>query len=127
VPHGIRAVKVRDLGSMGNIIDGATEAAGNLVRINRVSFTIEDTKPLQNEAREAAIADLLAKANAMAILAGIGLGKLVFLSESGGRIPQSFSRIESAAFALGADQSTSILVGELDVNVNIQGVFAIAD
>ena len=120
-------VKVRNLDSMGSIIDGATEAAGNLVRINRVSFTIEDTKPLQIEAREEAIADLLTKANAMATLAGVELGKLVFLSESGGGIPQSFARIESAAFAMGGDQSTSILAGELDVNVNVQGVFAIAD
>jgi hypothetical protein len=43
-------IKVRDLDNMGNIIDGATEAAGNLVRINRVSFAIEDTKSLQIEA-----------------------------------------------------------------------------
>jgi len=121
-------IKVRDLDNMGNIIDGATEAAGNLVRINRVSFTIEDTKPLQIEAREEAIAELLTKANAMAELAGVELGKLVFLTESGGGFPQSFARIESAAaFGFAGDQSTSILAGELDVNVNVQGVFAIAD
>ena len=120
-------IKVRDLDNMGNIIDGATESAGNLVRINRVSFAIEDTKPLQIEAREEAIADLLTKANAMAELAGVELGKLVFLAESGGGVPQSFARVESAAaFGFGADQATSILAGELDVNVSVQGVFAIA-
>ena len=120
-------IKVRDLDNMGNIIDGATESAGNLVRINRVSFAIEDTKPLQIEAREEAIADLLAKANAMAELTGVELGKLVFLTESGVGAPQSFARVESAAaFGFGADQATSILAGELDVNVSVQGVFAIA-
>mgnify|MGYP000368499850 CR=1 FL=1 len=120
-------IKVRDLDNMGNIIDGATEAAGNLVRINRVSFAIEDTKSLRIEAREEAIADLLTKANAMAELAGVELGKLVFLAESGGGVPQSFARVESAAaFGFGADQATSILAGELDVNVSVQGVFAIA-
>ena len=120
-------IKVRDLDNMGNIIDGATESAGNLVRINRVSFAIEDTKPLQIEAREEAIADLLTKANAMAELAGVELGKLVFLTESGVGAPQSFARVESAAaFGFGADQATSILAGELDVNVSVQGVFAIA-
>ena len=120
-------IKVRDLDNMGNIIDGATESAGNLVRINRVSFAIEDTKPLQIEAREEAIANLLTKANAMAELAGVELGKLVFLTESGVGAPQSFARVESAAaFGFGADQATSILAGELDVNVSVQGVFAIA-
>ena len=120
-------VKVRDLDNMGGIIDGVTEAAGDLVRINRVSFTIEDTKPLQNAAREEAIADLLAKANAMARLAGVGLGNLVFLTETGGGVPQAFARIEAAAaFGFAGDQSTSILAGELDVNVSVQGVFDIA-
>ena len=120
-------VKVRDLDDMGNIIDGATEAAGNLVRINRVSFTIEDTKPLQNEAREEAIADLLTKANAMATLAGVELGSLVFLTETSGGVLQSFARLEAApAFGFASDQSTSILAGEVDVNVSVQGVFNIA-
>ncbi|MEC9013985.1 MAG: SIMPL domain-containing protein, partial [Chloroflexota bacterium] len=120
-------VKVRNLESMSSIIDGATEAAGNLVRINAVNFAIEDTKALLEVAREEAIADLLAKANSMATLSGVELGKLVFLSESGGAPPQSFARMEAAAFGFGGDHSTSIIAGELDVTVNVQGVFAIAD
>jgi len=123
----ILTVKVRNLESMSSIIDGATEAAGNLVRINAVNFTIEDTKALLEMAREEAIADLLARANSMATLSGVELGKLVFLSESGGASPQSFARMEAAAFGFGGDQSTSILAGELDIIVNVQGVFAIAD
>ena len=120
-------VKVRNLESMSSIIDGATEAAGNLVRINAVNFAIEDTKALFEVAREGAIADLIAKANSMATLSGVELGKLVFLSESGGATPKSFARMEAAAFGFGGDQSTSILAGELDVTVNVQGVFVIAD
>ena len=120
-------VKVRNLESKSSIIDGATEAAGNLVRINAVNFAIEDTKALLEVAREEAIADLLAKANSMATLSGVELGKLVFLSESGGAPPQSFARMEAAAFGFGGDHSTSIMAGELDVTVNVQGVFAIAD
>ncbi len=117
-------VKVRDLDDMGGIIDGVTEAAGDLIRINRVNFTIEDTKPLQTQAREEAIADLLAKANAMARLAGVELGKLVFLTETGGGVPAPFGRAEAApAFGFAVDQSTSILAGEL--NVSVQGVFDI--
>ena len=63
----------------------------------------------------------------MARLAGVELGNLVFLTESGGSVPQSFARFESAAaFAFAGDQATSILAGELDVNVSVQGVFEIA-
>ena len=120
-------IKVRDLNNMGNVIDGASEAADDLIRVNRISFTIEDTKPLQNEAREEAIADLLTKAATMAELAGVELGQLVYLTESGGGVPQSFARIESAAAFGFADSSTSILAGELDVSVNVQAVFGIAN
>ena len=120
-------IKVRDLNNMGNVIDGAGEAADDLIRVNRISFTIEDTKPLQNEAREEAIADLLTKAATMAELAGVELGQLVYLTESGGGVPQSFARIESAAAFGFADSSTSILAGELDVSVNVQAVFGIAN
>jgi len=120
-------IKVRDLNNIGNVIDEASEAAGDLVRVSRVSFTIEDTKPLQNEAREEAIADLLTKAATMAGLAGVELGQLVYLTESGGGVPQSFAKIESAAAFGFADSSTSILAGELDVSVNVQAVFGIAN
>ena len=120
-------IKVRDLNNIGNVIDEASEAAGDLIRVSRVSFTIEDTKPLQNEAREEAIADLLTKAATMAGLAGVELGQLVYLTESGGGVPQSFAKIESAAAFGFADSSTSILAGELDVSVNVQAVFGIAN
>ena len=120
-------IKVRDLNNIGNVIDEASEAAGDLVRVSRVSFTIEDTKPLQNEAREEAIADLLTKAATMAGLAGVELGQLVYLTESGDGVPQSFAKIESAAAFGFADSSTSILAGELDVSVNVQAVFGIAN
>ena len=78
-------------------------------------------------ARQEAIADLLAKANSMATLSGVELGKLVFLSELEGSSPQAFARMEAADFGFGGNQPTSILAGELDVNVNVQGVFAIGD
>ena len=119
-------VKVRNLDNMDIIIDGASEAAGNLIRVNRVGFTIENIKPLQNQAREEAIADLLSKATTMAELAGVELGKLVYLTESGGSSPQSFARMESAAFAMGPDTASSILAGELNVNVNVEAIFGIA-
>lgn len=120
------SVKVRDLDNMGAIIDGVTEAAGDLTRVNGVNFTIEDNKPLQTEAREEAIADMLAKAKTMAKSAGVELGKLVFLTETGGNSPVSYARMEAASFGFAADQSTSIQAGELDVNVSVQGVFDIA-
>jgi uncharacterized protein YggE len=120
------AVKVRDLDSVGAIIDGVIEAAGDIVRINGIDFSIEDSEALEDEARAAAVADLLAKAARLAELAGVELGPLVYLSES--TAPAPFPRFASGADSYAAQSvlSTGIQPGELEAAVNVQGVFAIA-
>ena len=121
-------VKVRDLDSVGEIIDGVTESAGNLTRIDGISFAIEDSKELQDEARVEAIEDLQDKARQVAALAGVELGRLVFISESGGAAPVPSARFESDfAFAAAAPPPTSIQGGQLDVVVSVQGVFEIGE
>ena len=82
------SVKIRDLDSAGLVIDEVAEAGGDLVRINSVRFGIEDTTALQSQARENAVVDLMAKAQQFADLTNVTLGKLVFLSETGGVRPR---------------------------------------
>ena len=122
------SVKVRDMDSVGAIIDGVIEAAGDIVRINGINFSIEDSAALEDEARAAAVANLLAKAARLAELAGVELGSLLYLSES--TAPTPFPRFESGFGSYGyAAQSmllTGIQPGELEAVVTVQGVFAIA-
>tara|TARA_B100000315_G_scaffold157263_1_gene145869 strand:- start:103 stop:567 length:465 start_codon:yes stop_codon:yes gene_type:complete len=119
------SVKVRDLDSVGSVIDEATEAGGDLIRFQGVSFSIEDTKPLRAQARAAAVEDLMAKAGVVASLAGVELGDLVYITETGGPIAvTSMVAMERAAFADGA-AATPIQAGELQVVVNVQGAFNI--
>ena len=117
-------VKVRDLSAIGEIIDGTTEAGGDLVRFQGVSFTIEDTKALQDQARTAAVQDLIAKATQVAALAGVELGSLVFITETGGPIVNQSVVMERRGFAASA-APTPIQAGELNVVVNVQGAFDI--
>ena len=81
------AVKIRDLDAVGSIIDGAATAGGDAVRINGISFTVEDPKPFSAQLRGDAVRDALAKAQQFADLTGVSLGRLVFISESGGGVP----------------------------------------
>ena len=120
-------VKIRDLDDAGTIIDQVTEAAGDLVRINGISFDIEDPQPLQDEARAGAVADLKRKAQMLANLSGVKLGRLVYLNEGTAHVPPEvlYARAESAVFD-SAGVSTVISGGELDVSVTVQGVFLIA-
>lgn len=117
-------VKVRDLDSTGAIIDQVTEAGGDLTRFQGISFTIEDNEALQDEARVAAIEDLLSKSGQVANLTGVKLGQLVYITESGSPI---HVRIESAPAFAASDMAvrTPIMAGELTVVVTMQAVFEI--
>ena len=121
-------VKIRDLDSVGLVIDEVATAAGDLVRIQGIRFTVENTEELESQARAKAVENLTAKAAQFAQLTGVNLGRLVFLSESGGFTPSPV-RIErafaEAAPAPAFDRSTSISAGELKLAVSLQGVFAI--
>ena len=117
-------VKVRDLDSVGEIIDQVTVAGGDLTRFQGISFTIEDNQSLQDKARAAAIEDLLAKSSQIANLTGVGLGQLVFITESGGPVQAQFE--SERAFAVSTLAApTPIMAGELTVVVTIQAVFEI--
>jgi len=121
-------VKIRNQDDVGAIIDQVTEAAGNLVRINGISFNIEDPQPLRDEARADAVSDMKRKATMLAELSGVKLGRLVYLNEGGAYNPPQplYGRVE-AAFAMADSFETSISPGEMDISVTVQGVFLIAE
>ena len=121
------AVKIRDLSAVGTIIDDVAGAGGDATRINGISFTVEDTAPLMVDLREKAVADALAKADQFARLTGVSLGRLVFISESGGGRPQArgFEEFAAVRSLAAAAPDTSISGGELEISLTVQAVFAI--
>ena len=121
------SVKIRSLDNVGSIIDKTAEAAGDLVRINGISFSIDDPQPLHDEARTNAVADMKRKAEMLAELSGVKLGSLVYINESGAFAPPQpyLARAEAAAFA-SSDAATSISGGELEFRISVQGVYLIA-
>ena len=119
------SVKIRDLDRAGEIIDGATTAAGDEVVVSRVSFSVEDNEALLEEARAAAWSDAQAKATQLALLAGVELGAATTVSESvGATFPQ-----DEFGFAFGSARldsvATPIQPGQLDVTVILQVRFDI--
>ena len=118
-------VTLRDLDSVGSIIDAVAAAGGDATRINSISFRVEDGVALEAEARRLALADAVAKADLFAEATGVSRGKLVFITEQSF---QQFARTEAVsldAAIAGAPAPTEILAGEFDVRVNVQAVFAI--
>lgn len=75
------SVKVRDFDAIGNILKGVVDRGANTV--SGPSFTIDDPKETEAQAREEAMADARAKAEAIAQAAGFKLGKIQYISEGG--------------------------------------------
>jgi uncharacterized protein YggE len=116
------SVKIRDLERAGEVLDAATAAAGDEVRINGVSFVLEDNDSLLVDARAAAWEDAKAKAEQLADLADVTLGAPLTISESVGSIPvPMFARAEVAA----GDVATPIQPGQETVSVDLTVTFAI--
>lgn len=122
-------VKVRDLESLSPVIDAATAAGGDLTRFNRLSFAIEDTDELREQARAAAVADLQERAGQLAEFGGVALGELIYLAETGFAAPAradlSKAVLDMEAAEAPAGRSTPISAGQLAVEVTVQGTFAI--
>jgi uncharacterized protein YggE len=76
------SIKVRDTKIVGEVIDDATVAGGDLIRVNSITFAIDDPKELQAQARIEAMKDANAKAQTLAEQGGVKLGKPVSISES---------------------------------------------
>jgi len=120
------SVKVRDLDSVGVIIDEVAAAGGDNTRINGISFTVEDATLARTQAREAAVKDAVARAEQFAELTGVTLGKLMYISESGVTYPERYVDAKYGLVEGGAAAPTTpISGGELDVTVSVQAVFGI--
>ncbi|MBI2830135.1 MAG: SIMPL domain-containing protein [Chloroflexi bacterium] len=115
--------KIRNIDKTGAIIDAVAAAGGDLTRINSISFTIDDDTAYLKDAREKAMADARAKAEQMASLAGVKLGKPIYITESfyTPPIPLPFLRSEAGAPA----PTTPISPGEMDITVTVQVNYAI--
>lgn len=111
--------KVEDAGkALDRLVqgDGATSAG--------ITFTLDDPKAAQGQARKLAVDDARAKADAMATQAGVRLGGVISISDqSPMSTPVLGKRLELAQPAPAAD--TQIPVGDLEVVVRVQVQFAI--
>jgi uncharacterized protein YggE len=119
-------VKVRDIDKAGEVIDDAVEAGGDLLQVQSISFTIDDTTALRSEARAEAVADAQTKAEELATLAGVSLGKPTYISESISTpyYPQPYYD-RGGVYAMEEAAVTEISTGELEVVVSVYMTYTI--
>ena len=110
--------RVRDLDRLGGVLDALVSAGAN--SIDGPSFEIADPKQLLGEARDAAVADAIAKAKRYAAAAGVRLGEIVSIEEGGAYAPP---RPMMRAEAMAAD--VPIAPGQTELSASVTMVFAI--
>jgi uncharacterized protein YggE len=77
-------VVLRDLDAAGRLLGDAVAAGGEALRLQGVSFAVEDDTALREQARAAAWADALRAGEQLAQLAGSSLGAVRSIDEGGG-------------------------------------------
>lgn len=108
----------------GIIIDAVAAAAGDLTRIDSVSFTVDSPGTFLAEAREKAMNDAKTKARQLADLGGVTLGKPTYIAESGQLplpVPIRFAEAKGDIAA-----ATPISPGEMEITLSVQVVYEIA-
>lgn len=113
-------IRVRDLSRLGAAVDATVGAGVN--QINGISFGLSDPAAAENQAREAAVKALTAKADLYARATGYKVARLVSLSEGGGYAPQPPVPMMAMA-RMEKDASTPVAAGELSVRVDITGYY----
>ena len=79
-------VTVEDMSKTGPVLDALVSSGSN--QIGGIGFSIHDPKPLLAKARQAAVADAIERAQTIAKAAGVTLGPILSISESGYEAPR---------------------------------------
>jgi hypothetical protein len=110
--------RVRGLDQLGAVLDGLVSAGAN--SINGPWFEIAEPEQLQDQARDAAVADAIAKAERYAAAAKVELGEVISIEEGGSYAPP---RPMMRAEAMAAD--VPIAPGQTEVSASVTMTFAI--
>jgi uncharacterized protein YggE len=116
-------VRVNDLSKLGPALDAVVAAGAN--QVNGVSFGLKNPQAAEDEARMKAVKALQAKAQLYADAAGYRVSRLVNLSEAGGYVPP-VPRVAMFRNAAQDAASTPVEAGELNVRIDVSGLYELA-
>ncbi|MFC1901519.1 SIMPL domain-containing protein [Chloroflexota bacterium] len=120
--------KIREIEEVGSIIDATVTAGGDLIRINDLSFSVDDPLAYYDEAREKAAADARERAEKLAAQTGVKLGEPTYVAEST-YMPPAYQGITYAIsegpMPAPAPAPPSISPGEVKITLTVQIAYGI--
>jgi len=115
-------VKIRNLEKIGDILTLASEDGAN--EVSGISFTIDDPEKLKQEAREKALANAKEKADTLAKIVGVKLGRIVSFTEDG-YVPPFYGYEAKEIYGMGGGATPDVQAGSTDVTINATIVYEI--
>jgi uncharacterized protein YggE len=110
-------VKIRNLDKAGTLLDQVVQAGAN--SISGISFTVDNPRTLQDQAREAAMKDAKARADLLARAGGAVVGDVIVITENvGSAVPLPVMMNERAVAA--QDASVPVQPGQLTIGLDVQ-------
>lgn len=116
-------VRVRALDQLGHVLDSILDEGAN--NFSGFRFAVQETGPLEDAAKIAAIKDARRKATLYAEAAGVTVGKILEISEDGGY--RAAPTMEMAAMTTSRSRSVPVAAGELQFTANVRVVFELTD
>jgi uncharacterized protein len=120
------SAKLRDLSKAGSVIDAAALTAGQDVRLQGVSFSIDNTSTLVAKARADAIKDALAQGKQLAAAAGVKLGAIRTIDDTGTLLPGPQFLQGGFSRTAGVPSAAPISPGSQQLSVDVTVVFDIS-
>lgn len=114
-------VRIRALDGLGPLLDQVIATGAN--SFQGIGFGLQTPGPVQDEARRLAVADAMRKAQIYARAAGLGLGDVISISETGSAEPRPMMM----AAARSAEASVPVAPGEVSLSARVTMVFDLTD
>jgi uncharacterized protein len=114
------SVHIRDLGKAGAVVDAAAAKAGDDIRVQGITFSIDDDSALLAAARSKATKRARAQAEQLASGAGVQVGEVRSITESTSSVPLAY-----ASGAADKAAGTPVMPGSETLSVQATVVFAI--
>ena len=112
VANAVLTVRIAVLDTAGSVLDAAIADGANT--LNGLTFGLSDPRPVEDDARKAAVADALARAKVLAAAAGATLGPVLSITEGmGGQQPMPM------LYKAAADSTVPLAAGEVGVTAEV--------
>ena len=115
-------VRVDELAKLGDVLDAVVGSGATV--IHGLRFDIKKREEMEQAALQAAVANAMAKANAVAAGAKRAVDRVIRIEESGGGEPRPVPMMREMAMAR-ADAPTPVAPGELEIRAQVRLTVAI--